>query len=66
MLDEKNPNKKQKSIFNALVVIDDSFVQNTFFNLITVDINNLVVRASTYFIKLLFSMLKEYNDLFRK
>lgn len=58
MFADANKKLKQSSIFNLLIIVDNSFIKNTFFNLITVDINNLVVRASTYFIKLLISIVK--------
>lgn len=60
-----DPKDKPKSIFNILLVIDNSFMKNIFVNLVAIEINDLVIRANTYFIKLVMSMVKEYNDVFK-
>lgn len=57
-----DPKDKPKSIFNALVEIDNSFVKNLFFNRIIIDINDIVINIGSSFIKLIMQIYKEYTE----
>ena len=49
---------KPLPIFNLVVEIDNTFVKNMFLKRVEVEINNIVVRATTYLIKLIMAMMK--------
>lgn len=61
-----DPKDKPKSIFNALIEIDNSFVKNMFFNKILVEMNDLVVMASTQFLKIVMQVYKEFMMVMNK
>ena len=56
-----DPKDKPKSIFNALVEIDNSFVKNLFINQMIIDVNDLVVKIGSPFIKLVLQIVKDYT-----
>lgn len=58
-----DPKDKPLAIFNSLIEIDNSFVKNMFFNQIVVDMNDLVLHASTPFLKLIMQLVKEYQEV---
>lgn len=57
-----DPKDKPKSIFNALVEIDNSFVKNLFINQMVLDINDIVVHVGSPFIKLIMQIAKDYTE----
>ena len=58
-----DPKDKPKSIFNSLIEIDNSFVKNIFFNKIVIDMDDLVVQASTQFLKIVMQVSKEFMEV---
>lgn len=48
---------------NSLIELDNSFVKNKLINQIAVDIEDLVVKIDTQFIKLILEVSKDFSEL---
>ena len=60
-MEEQKQKKRPKVFFNSLIELDNSFVKNMLINQIAVDIEDLVVKVDTQFIKLMLSVSKDFS-----
>ena len=60
---EPEKGKQAKSIFNCLVVLDNTFVHNMFINELVVDFDDIVIKISQDFIKLGLQLSREFQDV---